>query len=32
VIRLSYLRMLKMALPYTITVTITGFLAVALVL
>jgi NhaB family Na+:H+ antiporter len=29
-IRLSYLRMLKMALPYTITVTVTGFLAVAL--
>jgi NhaB family Na+:H+ antiporter len=31
-IRLSYLRMLKMALPYTITVTLTGFAAVALVL
>lgn len=28
-VRLSYVRMLKMALPYTITVTATGFLAVA---
>jgi NhaB family Na+:H+ antiporter len=27
-IRLSYLRMLVMALPYTITITVTGFLAV----
>jgi NhaB family Na+:H+ antiporter len=27
-VRLSYVRMLKMALPYTITVTATGFLAV----
>jgi NhaB family Na+:H+ antiporter len=29
-IRLSYVRMLMMALPYTITVTLTGFLAVVL--
>jgi len=31
-LRLSYLKMLKMALPYTITVTVTGFLAVLLLL
>jgi len=31
-IRLSYLRMLKMALPYTITVTTAGFVAVVFVL
>jgi len=31
-IRLSYVRMLKMALPYTITVTVTGFLAVTFLL
>jgi len=31
-VRLSYMRMLKMALPYTVTVTATGFLAVMFLL
>ena len=31
-IRLSYMRMLVMALPYTVTMTLTGFLAVTYLL
>jgi NhaB family Na+:H+ antiporter len=32
VVRLSYVRMVVMALPYTLTLTVTGFLAVLFLL